>query len=90
MPAPDSLGERAARIFESASKHDGRYLLPRRYPGEETGANYEACRALVLSGHAEWLSYYSCFAPGIRLTGKPRDADGQFPSDTTLIGARRR
>lgn len=70
------LSERQRRIFREAELHDGRYLLPRmfRAPEEtatETDHDYVACRQLVYSGHARWLSFASTFAPGIKLTGKP-------------------
>lgn len=46
---------------------NGRYLLP-RISGTKTE---KACRELVESGHAEWLSQNSTYYPGIRPTGKP-------------------
>ena len=63
-------------IYDLAVEHSGRYLLPRRYSkgNREVDELYDACEALIDSGHAKWLPSYASSAPGIVLTGKPQAA----------------
>lgn len=58
-------------IFEKARMTpSGDYLLPRKY-SDRPDPKWDACRELVESGHARWMSPSSDYSPGIVLTGKP-------------------
>lgn len=56
-----------AEIFREAEKHNGRFLISRH----SDDPKHEACKKLVQSGHARWISSASNYYPGIQLTGKP-------------------
>lgn len=58
-------------VYAIARAHDDTYLLLR--PVSEDNDQNRACRALVESGHAVWIPWHSSLAPGIRLTGRPRE-----------------
>lgn len=60
-----------SEIFAAAQKsEDGHYFLTHKYD-DRPEPKWDACRALVESGHARWMSSSSDYAPGIILTGKP-------------------
>ena len=65
------LTERIDRMHELARKHEGRYLLPRRFykpnpfDRSDTDLDYDAAAELVNRGEARWLRN-SKFAPGIQ------------------------
>jgi hypothetical protein len=74
------LTEQHRKIFASAEANEGRHLVPKRWrkyndmsPPDDLDREYQACDDLVSAGYAQWLNGNS--APGIRLTGKPLDAD---------------
>lgn len=76
------MGDLRKSTFERAASYGGKLLLPRRIglpirplidTPTELDREYEACEALVVSGHARWMQGRP--GPGIYLTGKPIDVD---------------
>jgi hypothetical protein len=69
----EASAQDAMRVFRSAEEHRGQFLLGRREFREKSGPDFDACNALVCSGHARWLSYHAAYYPGIVLSGKPME-----------------
>lgn len=60
-------------VFREAGKHGHMFLIGLH--AKHGDPRYDACKSLVESGHARWLTSSSTYYPGIRLTGKPWDSE---------------
>lgn len=73
-----------ADIITSAGRHEGRYLLPKRY-GIHKGPRWAAAEQLVDDGMAQWLPLNSCVAPGIQLNADVWTRNNPPMTETTHL-----